>query len=346
MLRKLDWDRQIGRRLRLKDLHVFCTVAQRGSMARAAAELGVSTPTISEVIADLEHGLGVRLLDRSRKGVEPTKYGHALLKRTMVVFDELKQSIKDIEALEDPTKGEIRIASPLAIAFTVIPHVFERFVERYPGVVVHFDEVTSSAATRNFSELRERKYDLVLQRGMQVDDLITDDLNVETLFDDQLVIAAGPQSKWAGRRRKVDLSELADEPWIMQGPHTWNYRILAEAFRAKGLPMPKASMVTLSMSVITHFLADGRFITSMPRSVAYFKSLNILSVDLPLRPWPVNIVTLKNRTLSPAVERFIECTRDFSRPIRKGRSIGKLPIMRAPNTRSQSANQPAASRAR
>src|SRR5215468_5171544 len=176
MLRKIDWDSQIGRRLRLRDLHVFFTVAQRGSMAGAAAELGVSTPTVSEVIADLEHGLGVRLLDRSRKGVEPTRYGHALLKRTMVVFDELKQSIKDIEALEDPTKGEIRIASPLAIAFTVIPHAFKRFVEKYPGVVVHFDEVTSSVA-----ELRERKYDLVLQRGAQVDDLITDDLNIETL---------------------------------------------------------------------------------------------------------------------------------------------------------------------
>lgn len=99
MLRKIDWDSQIGRRLRLRDLHVFSTVAQRGSMAKAAAQLGVSTPTVSEVIADLEHGLGVRLLDRSPKGVEPTRYGHALLKRTLVVFDELKQCIKDIEHL-------------------------------------------------------------------------------------------------------------------------------------------------------------------------------------------------------------------------------------------------------
>ena len=85
------------------------------------AQLGVSTPTVSEVIADLEHGLGVRLLDRSPKGVEPTRYCHALLKRTLVVFDELKQCIKDIEHLSDPTAGEIRVASPLAIAFTVIP---------------------------------------------------------------------------------------------------------------------------------------------------------------------------------------------------------------------------------
>lgn len=314
MLKKIDWDRQIGRRLRLRDLHVFFTVAQSGSMAKAAIQLGVSTPTVSEVIADLEHGLGVRLLDRGPKGVEPTRYGHAMLKRIFVVFDELKQSIKDIEYLEDPASGEIRIASPLALAFTVIPHVFERFVEKYPRVVLHFDEVTPSAATRDFRELRERKYDLVFERGwsLQTGERSADDLNIEALFDDQLVIAAGSGSKWATRRRKIDLTELVNEPWIMQAPPSWNHRVLSEVFGARGLAMPRASLVTLSMSVITHFLASGRFITAMPRSVALFKSLKVLPVDLPPRPWPVNIVTLRNRTLSPVVERFIECAREVA----------------------------------
>src|SRR5262245_47722651 len=65
MPRKIDWERQIGRRLKLRDLHVFSTVVQCGSMARAARELGVSHPAVSEVIADLEHALGVKLVDRS-----------------------------------------------------------------------------------------------------------------------------------------------------------------------------------------------------------------------------------------------------------------------------------------
>ena len=179
MLKKIDWDNQIGRRLRLRDLHVLFTVAQRGSMAKAAAQLGVSTPTVSEVIADLEHGLGVRLLDRNPKGVEPTKYGDALLKRTRIVFDELKQSIKDIEFLADPTTGEIRIASPQGIAFTVIPHIFEWFLKKYPRVVLHFDEVSGPFATRDFQELRDRKYDLILERisPLQAEKPLADDLN-------------------------------------------------------------------------------------------------------------------------------------------------------------------------
>jgi DNA-binding transcriptional LysR family regulator len=132
MLKAINWDRQISRWLRLRDLQVFSTVAQSGSMAKAAAQLGVSTPTVSETIANLENGIGVRLLDRSPRGVEPTRYGKALLKRTLTVFDELRQGIEDIRFLDDPTTGEIRIACPLAIAFTVIPHVFERFVKKYP----------------------------------------------------------------------------------------------------------------------------------------------------------------------------------------------------------------------
>ena len=65
MLRKIDWESQIGRRLKLRDLHVFLTVVQHRSMAKAAQQLGASPPAVSEVIADLEHAVGVRLVDRS-----------------------------------------------------------------------------------------------------------------------------------------------------------------------------------------------------------------------------------------------------------------------------------------
>src|SRR6185295_3999777 len=107
MARRIDWEQQIGRRLRLRDLHVFLTVANRGSMAKAAAELGVSQPVVSAVIAGLEHAVGARLFDRSARGVEPTRYGQALLKGGSVAIDELKQTVKQIEFLSDPATGEV-----------------------------------------------------------------------------------------------------------------------------------------------------------------------------------------------------------------------------------------------
>ena len=318
MPKKIDWDLQIGRRLHLRQLHVFLAVVQQGSMAMAARHLGVSTPTVSEILAHLEHTVGVKLLDRSPKGVEPTRYGQALRRRALIVFDELKQGINEIELLADPGAGEVRIACPLGIARSIVPHIFEQFAKQHPRVVLHFDEVVADSTTRDLGALRDRKYDLIFGRGgLSLDDPSTADLDVHPLFDDRLVIVAGRRSKWAGRSRKLDLADLVAEPWILQAPQTGNYRILAQGFAARGLAVPKAQLVTTSMSVITHFLAHGTFLTAIPWSVAHYESLKVLPVDVPAPPWPVNIVTLKHRIMGPATAAFIACARDFTRPMRE-----------------------------
>ncbi len=202
MAGRIDWEGRIGRRLKLRDLHVYFAVVQCGSMAKAATQLGVSQPTVSEIIADLEHTFGVRLLDRVARGVEPTIYGNALLKRGIAAFDELKQSARDIAFLADPTVGELKIGCAESIAAAVLPTIIERFGQQYPRVVVHVDDVPSPA----LALLRDRKHDLIMARTVRPlgDEA---DFNVEILFDDQLIVAADPRSRWA-RRRKIDLAEL------------------------------------------------------------------------------------------------------------------------------------------
>src|SRR5450755_4778866 len=110
----MQWEDRIGRHIKFRDLHIVLAVAQAGSMLKAAEELAISQPVVSKVIADLEQTLGVRLFDRSRKGVEPTASGRALLNRGRAAFDELKQGVNEIEFLNDPTAGELRTgASPV-----------------------------------------------------------------------------------------------------------------------------------------------------------------------------------------------------------------------------------------
>ena len=234
MAKIADWDDHIGRRLRLRDLRVFFAVVQAGSLAKAAAQLRVSQPAVSQVIADLEHALGVKLFDRSSRGVEPTTYARALLARGRAAFDELRQGIRDIEFLTDPTAGELAVGYPELIGTNILPQIIARFSEKYPRVVIRTDVVPSPAL--NFAGLRERTHDLVLARmptpllaGYSVDDL-----SVEVLFDDPLVVVAGAQSAWA-RRRKVDLADLIDEPWILPPPGTLTHTRVAEAFKARGL---------------------------------------------------------------------------------------------------------------
>jgi DNA-binding transcriptional LysR family regulator len=314
MASKVESDRHIGRHLRLRDLHLFSTVVQNGSMAKADSELGISQPSISEVIADLEQALGIRLFDRSPRGVVPTIYGHALHARARAAFDELRQGIRDIEFLTDPAVGELRIGSSESLCAAFVTPTIHRFLQQYPRVAV---EVDTTHAGTFATMLRDRSLDLALtQLNRWADKDTFGDFNLETLFDDRLVVAVATNSRWA-RRRKIDLAELIDEPWILAAPDSWNYEIVAEAFRLRGLDMPKVSVKTVSVHLRTNLLSTGQFIAVFPRSVLHLYgerfSLKVLPVDLPVRPWPAVVATLKNRTLSPVVERFIECAREIAK---------------------------------
>jgi DNA-binding transcriptional LysR family regulator len=313
MLRKIDWESQIGRRLKLRDLHVFSTVVQRGSMAKAAQQLGVSTPAVSEVIADLEHALGVRLLDRSAQGIEPTVYGDALLTRSVAVFDDLKQIIRDIQFLSDATTGEVRIGCMEAPWFTLLPDVIRRFSRQYPRIQVHTDVIDHSEA---FLALRERRYDcmLIAKRPQYT---AADDLTEEILYDDELIVVACAHSKWA-RRRKIDLAELIEEPWVAGGPRAWGRPTAEEIFVAAGLSYPTPRIATDSIILRARLIAGspylGMFLTSvLRRLIADNYALTALPVDLRANAFSVGSVTLKNRTLSPVVERFLACVHEVAK---------------------------------
>src|SRR5262249_5271714 len=138
------------------------TVVKSGGIGKAARQLAMTQPAVSAAVANLEHMLGVRLLDRSPRGIEPTIYEHAMLKRSIAEFDELKKGVKDVKSLADPAIRELRIGCPDSISATVLPQFIERFSARYPRVVVHVHELPSPAIKN--SGLRDRKYDLVVAR--------------------------------------------------------------------------------------------------------------------------------------------------------------------------------------
>ncbi len=316
MVSKIDWESQIGRRLRLRDLHVLFTVVHYSSMAKAAAHLGVSQPSVSEVIADLEYTLGVRLLDRSSKGVEPTIYARTLLSRARIAFDELKQGVRDIEFLSQPATGEVHIGAPESLASSVLPAMLQTLSRDYPRITAQVDAgPTETVITR----LLQRELDLVLARGMQpASTEQAGDLDTEILFNDELVFVAAKNSRW-GNRRRLTLAELANEPWILSPPGTWNYAVVSDAFQTAGLGLPKIGINTLSIHVRCNLVASAQVITVLPRSVLWLYGelfgLTILPLGVPARPWPVKVVTLKNRTLTPVVQRFLDCARAVCRQL-------------------------------
>jgi DNA-binding transcriptional LysR family regulator len=319
---------RISRQIKLRDLHTLSLVVRHGSMARAAAQIGVSQPAVSEAIAQLEYLLGVQLLERSPKGVEPTAYGRALLKRSTVMFDELQQGIEEISFLTDPTSGELRIGCVESISAAILPTMLETFSAKFPHVSLYVDYVPTP--TFELPTLRDRQYDLIIGRlpGSLQGDRLTTDLDVEYLFNDPIVVAAGAHTPWA-KRKTLELAELAEAPWILTAPQTWNYKVMVEAFRAKGLDLPPIKLTTFSVHLRTQLLANGPYVTAFPKSVLLFNAdrfaLKQLPVDLPARPWPVVVITLKNRDLNPIARLFIQHLREFAGTFAESRPSKRKP---------------------
>jgi DNA-binding transcriptional LysR family regulator len=170
---------RIGCRMKLHDLHVLMAVVQAGSMSKAAALLNTGQPAISRSIAGLEHSLGVRLLDRSRYGVRPTDYGRALLDGGTAVFDDLRQTVKNIASLADPSVGEVRIGCNPFLGATFVSAVVDQLSHRYPRVV--FRLVTAYVETLH-RELTERNVDFLIARRFT--SIADERLDYELLFDD------------------------------------------------------------------------------------------------------------------------------------------------------------------
>jgi DNA-binding transcriptional LysR family regulator len=303
-------DLRIGRRLRFRDLEVFFAVVECGSMAKAAAHLGMTQPSVSEIVASLENAFHVRLFDRGPQGVAPTIYGRALLKRGVAALDELKQGLRDISFLADPSGGEVRIGWPESFS-ELLSTMVRAFCLEHPGIALHIDHLP--APTGELPELHTRKLDVALTR-LSVPHQLGDDLNVEVLFDDPAVIAAGANSSWA-RRRKVELDELVDAAWVGTPRETPPTTLLEQAFRQKGLPAPRIRVTTFSVHLRARLLVEGEFLSCMPRSLLQVSTdgvgLKALPIKLTPHSFPVAIVTVKNRTLTPVVELFLERLRAF-----------------------------------
>ena len=145
-------------------------------------------------------------------------------------------------------------------------------------------------------------------------------IDFEFLFEDSFVVVAGVRHPWA-RRRKIALTELTNEPWVLSPLERTLGQLTVEAFRACGLEHPRMTVVSPTPEVRLSLLATGRFLSVFPTSSLRFPTprpeLKVLPVELPMRRVPNGIITLKNRALSPVAQLFIEHTREVAKPLAK-----------------------------
>ena len=301
----MDWEQRVGRRLRLKDLHTLQVVAEVGSMAKASQRLAISQPAISKAVSDMEHTLGAPLLDRSARGVELTEHGRVLVERTRIIFDEVKQGIKEIEHLADPTQGEVRIGVIEPVA-AVLSEIIRRLTRRYPRITYH---VTVGDTDMLAGKLRDRALDVVLTRWNALTQ--ADDLVAETLYTSILAIVADKSHPMVTRKR-LTLADLMQEQWALPPPDTFLGRVVEDLFERKRLPLPSSIVTTTSTLMRLNLMANGRFLSVLPTTMLRHRSykpwLRAVKVDLGDSGGLMSAITIKDRRSSAAMKLFLEAS--------------------------------------
>ena len=313
----MQWNERIGRRIKLRDLHLLEAAAHAGSLAKAAKSLGMSQPAVSYAIAEMEKSLGVPLLDRTSQGVTPTAFGRVLLERSTVVFNELRQGLTEIESLADPASGELRLGTPQPM-LAVTTAIIDRLARRYPRMTFHLTVESTHILLR---ELRERAIELVVSRMLVP--LVEDDMSIEILFQDQLAIIAGKDNPLL-RRRAVRLDQLMGERWVLPPPDGWLQPLMRKAFAEHGLEVPRATVNTFSTYAVSMLVAQGPFLTMHPETMLHVThehpALRALPIELPDTRTPVALISPKGRSLSPIAKLFVQTAR-----IAVGEMFGKRP---------------------
>jgi len=203
-----------------------------------------------------------------------------------------------------------------------VPAAIRQLLRQYPRVSVHV--VTADPVTLTERELRQRNIELAIAPTPGLN--LGSGSDVEILFDDRQVVMAGAQSKLL--RRRMRLADLIHEPWILPPPDSIIGFSIAEALRASGLEPPRAQVASFSIPLCQCLLASGHFLIMLPVSMARLGNhlpFKILQVGFAGIPRPTGILTLKNRTLSPIAQRFINCAREVAKPLAKGHQWSTRP---------------------
>lgn len=318
----------IARRVTLRELRLLLAVARCGSILKAAQDIGLTQPAVSKSVADLEGVLGVRLFDRTNRGVEPTPHGRVVLLRAAGVFDELRQAVEELAFLSDSSGGELRIGGTPAMCGGLLSHAISAIESERPGVQFHVIELESEKLV---GEVRARAIDVGLARAPTLG--LADDIAFDPLFDDRLFVVAGASHPLA-RRRSISLEEVADQRWVLPMPQSPVSQQFRSAFERLELRLPQSVVTSMSLLVRYELLATNRFVTVLHGSLLQFGNMpshvRVLPIELSAGIL-IGLIKVKDRTVAPVAELFMERMREIVEPMR---SLSAHKLQRAMHSRS------------
>jgi len=300
-------------RLKLRQLKLLVAVAQEGNILRGSQILNIAQPAATKSIKELEEALGVQLFERSSRGVTPTLYGDVIIKHAKLILTQLRHASEELQSIESGLSGRVFVGTLLAASPTLLPRSLALLRERRPGIAV---TVIEGTIDKLMPSLRTGDLDVVL--GRLPDFREREGLDQEVLYNEPIAIVAREGHPLAAKAT-IDLSELAEQAWILPPPETSLRRQLMYAFRRTGIEPPVDAIESVSILTNHSLLRESDMLAAMPYQVATAQpGLSILPVDLEVTASRIGATTRAGVPSSAAVSCFMEIVREVATSIRAG----------------------------
>ncbi|MCS6766802.1 MAG: LysR family transcriptional regulator [Candidatus Protistobacter heckmanni] len=311
-------------RMKMRYLLQIVAIDDLRSINKAASALHITQPAATKLLADIEGLVGVRLFDRTTRGITPTTYGDTLIQHARSILASLDTACEDMSALRAGSKGTIRVGSIMAGAAVLLPRSIARLKESHPYLSV---SISCGMIESLVSELRAGSLDLVL--GRISPDRDSEGVRYETLLDEPMRVVARAGHRLS-KKKNLALTDLASVPWIWPSAGALYRLRLEAAFRQAGVN-PPADLVESDCPVSDRtLLRETDRIGVVPETVAHYLEegggLISLPVSVPMPSGPLGIITAESRTLSAGAQAMIAAIRDVAGEARAMRRAQASPL--------------------
>ncbi len=256
----------------LRLLRSFVTIAEEGSLTRAAARLHIAQQSLSQQVRTLEGQLGAQLLERTSRGVRLTPVGSVLVREARALLAHADRATAIVRRVAAGEEGVLRVGFLSSVANYMLPPVVRAFAERHPRVELQTQEVPIA---RLVAALRAGELDAGLTRPPLVDDLATEPMLTEP------VAAVLPADHPLAGRSEVSLAELADDPWVLTPRASWPpwHRLYDAEFARAGFE-PRVVQRGTSPQNLLALVAAGVGVTRLPLSSRTLRDSGVAFVPL------------------------------------------------------------------
>jgi len=300
----------LAQRLKTRHLLLLAQLAEQNSVLAAANAIGMTQSAASKLLSEVESTLDTTLFTRHARGVEPTESGLVMIHHARKALDELKHAHAEILALRSGVAGRVAIGTVITSATNLVPSLIALLQRRHPQIHVSVEVDFSESLVER---LCEGKLDMVIARirslphieGIEYEPLGENPHSVFARADHPLLVL-----------KKVELSHLARQAWVLPPPGNVLRDRLAVIFTEHGLSLPTHGVETAALPVITSVLRETDMVSVLADEVVQAECeagvLKRLPASLPLQLGSAGIVTLRGQPLTPAASTALGVLRDVA----------------------------------